>query len=165
LSLNINTIPKPNSNSSSYYGGGEFYPWVSPNGKVLIFTRYDYEDTTNNSPKIYVSHLLIDENGNPVSVRNNKSNNSQSKRHYSISNYPNPFNPSTKISYQLAKSGYVTLKVYDILGREVATLVNENQIEGVHSAVFDASRLASGVYLYRLTAPGINQVKKMLLTK
>jgi tetratricopeptide (TPR) repeat protein len=83
----------------------------------------------------------------------------------SLGNYPNPFNPTTIINYQLSKSGHVTLKVYDILGREVATLVNENQNPGIHSTTFDASKLASGVYFYRLTAPGINQVKKMLLTK
>ncbi len=80
-------------------------------------------------------------------------------------NYPNPFNPSTNIGYNLSRSGHVTLKVYDILGREVTTLVNENESAGYHTAVFDASRLASGVYLYRLTAPGITQVKKMVVTK
>jgi hypothetical protein len=82
-----------------------------------------------------------------------------------MTNYPNPFNPSTKITYQLAQSGHVTLKVYDILGREVVTLMNENQSEGIHTASFDGTRSASGVYFYRLTAPGVNQVKKMLLTK
>ena len=80
-------------------------------------------------------------------------------------NYPNPFNPTTMIKYHLSKSGHVTLKVYDILGREVATLVNENQDSGIHSATFDGSRLASGVYFYRLTAPGIVVTKKMVVTK
>jgi len=80
-------------------------------------------------------------------------------------NYPNPFNPMTVISYRLSVTSHVTLKVFDILGREVATLVNENQNAGVHSTTFEASKLASGVYFYRLSAPGINQVKKMLLTK
>ncbi len=82
-----------------------------------------------------------------------------------LGNFPNPFNPTTAIRYQVPKAGQVTLRVYDILGREVATLVNEHQGAGVHSATFDGSRLASGVYFYLLTAPGINQVKKMLLTK
>ncbi len=80
-------------------------------------------------------------------------------------NYPNPFNPSTNISYNLSIGGHVILKVYDVLGREVKTLVNEDESAGYHVAVFDASRLASGVYLYRLTAPGITQVKKMVVTK
>ncbi len=85
--------------------------------------------------------------------------------HIALGNYPNPFNPTTTISYELSATAYVTLKVYDALGREVATLVNETQNSGIHSVTFDASRLASGVYFYRLVAPGISQVKKMLLTK
>ncbi len=89
----------------------------------------------------------------------------QTSTEYSLSNYPNPFNPTTTISYNLSTSGHVTVKIYDILGREVKTLVNEDESPGHHNAVFDASRLASGVYFYRLTAPGIAQVKKMVVTK
>ncbi len=62
-------------------------------------------------------------------------------------------------------TGFVSLKVYDALGREVATLVNEVKNAGSYEATFDGSRLASGVYFYRLTAPGISQVKKMLMIK
>lgn len=80
-------------------------------------------------------------------------------------NYPNPFNPSTVISYDLPKSSVVILRVYDILGRAVETLVNARQSSGVHSITFDGSRLASGVYFYRLTASGVNIVRKMLLEK
>jgi hypothetical protein len=80
-------------------------------------------------------------------------------------NYPNPFNPTTQIEYQLPVAAHVTLKVYDVLGREVATLVNEIQDAGVYLATFDGTRLASGVYFYRLTASGKDQVRKMLLTK
>ena len=82
-----------------------------------------------------------------------------------LGNYPNPFNPSTNISYNLTIGGHVILRVYDVLGREVKTLVNEDESAGYHSVVFDASRLASGVYFYRLTASGMTQVRKMLLTK
>ncbi|MBI2418832.1 MAG: T9SS type A sorting domain-containing protein [Ignavibacteriales bacterium] len=83
-------------------------------------------------------------------------------------NYPNPFNPSTVINYQLAESGKVTLKVYDILGNEVVTLVNEEQAAGRHQAVFSAAdkkALASGVYFYRLQAGENSVVKKMMLMK
>ncbi len=80
-------------------------------------------------------------------------------------NYPNPFNPSTVISYQLPSNSRVSLKIYDILGREVATLVDGYQTAGVHQAQFNAQNLSSGVYLYRLSAPGQDFVKKMLLLK
>lgn len=83
-----------------------------------------------------------------------------------FNNYPNPFNPSTMISYQLAGPGHVTLTIYDILGREVATLVNAVQNAGEHSVKFDGSRFASGVYFYRLqTSSGFSEVKKMILEK
>ncbi|HTY10797.1 MAG TPA: FG-GAP-like repeat-containing protein [Bacteroidota bacterium] len=80
-------------------------------------------------------------------------------------NYPNPFNPSTKISYQLSANNFVTLKIYDLLGREVATLENGNQEQGRYAAVFDASRLSSGIYFYELRAGNYRSVKKMVLMK
>ncbi|HUI29602.1 MAG TPA: glycosyl hydrolase family 28 protein [Candidatus Acidoferrales bacterium] len=80
-------------------------------------------------------------------------------------NYPNPFNPSTVIRYQLSAGGRATLKVYDLLGREVATLVNERQNAGTHFVTFDGSRLASGVYFYRLNAGNFVKTRKLLLVK
>jgi hypothetical protein len=80
-------------------------------------------------------------------------------------NYPNPFNPSTTIAYQVGKTGNVRLAVYDLLGREVAVLVNERKNAGSYEARFDASTLATGLYLYRVTADGFVQAKKMLLVK
>ncbi len=80
-------------------------------------------------------------------------------------NYPNPFNPSTKIKYSIAKAGYVSLKIYNILGQQVATLGNQYQTAGNYTATFDASRLASGIYFYRLNAGSFSAVKKMLLLK
>jgi hypothetical protein len=80
-------------------------------------------------------------------------------------NYPNPFNPSTTIKYQLPKAGFVTLKIYDILGREVAFLVKKYQNGGRYSVDFNASKLSSGVYIYELKTPDYNSCKKMMLTK
>lgn len=80
-------------------------------------------------------------------------------------NYPNPFNPTTVISYQLSAGSDVTLKVYDVLGREVATLVNQKQSAGKYSVTFDGSKLASGVYFYRLVAGSYIAVKKLVLLK
>jgi Secretion system C-terminal sorting domain/FG-GAP-like repeat len=80
-------------------------------------------------------------------------------------NYPNPFNPSTKIKYSIAKEGKANLKVYDILGREVATLVNEYKQAGKYEVEFNAANLPSGVYFYKLEAGNYSQVKKMVLLK
>ena len=65
-------------------------------------------------------------------------------------NYPNPFNPTTTITYQIPKDGHVTLKIYDVLGNEIKTLVNEYRATGRYNVNFDASNLASGVYIYRI---------------
>ncbi|MCL5267019.1 MAG: T9SS type A sorting domain-containing protein [Bacteroidetes bacterium] len=82
-----------------------------------------------------------------------------------LENYPNPFNPTTTIKFEVPSSGFVSLQVYDVLGRLVATLVDGNENAGQHSVQFNGQNLASGIYLYRLTAPGIDQVKKMILMK
>lgn len=80
-------------------------------------------------------------------------------------NYPNPFNPTTSIKFSIPKSGEVTLKVFDVLGREVATLVNQTMNAGAYTFNFDASKLASGMYVYRLTAGDFVASKKMMLLK
>lgn len=85
---------------------------------------------------------------------------------YNLSqNYPNPFNPSTTISFTIPNSEFVTLKVFNILGSEVATLVNENLSAGAYKYNFDAQNLASGVYLYELNAGNFREIKKMNLLK
>ncbi len=80
-------------------------------------------------------------------------------------NYPNPFNPSTKIAYGVAKQTNVKLEVFDILGRKIATLVNESKNAGSYSVEFDASKIVSGVYIYRLSTPELTISKKMMLVK
>lgn len=86
--------------------------------------------------------------------------------YYSLAqNYPNPFNPTTQITYTLPKSGVVKLVIYDVLGREVRTLVNERKEVGVYDVNFDASALASGIYFYKLEANDFSDVKKMILVK
>ena len=85
---------------------------------------------------------------------------------YSLSqNYPNPFNPSTKIQFSVTKEAFVTLKVYDMLGREVETLVNGEKSSGAYEVSFDASKLSSGVYFYTINAKDFNKVKKMILLR
>jgi hypothetical protein len=80
-------------------------------------------------------------------------------------NYPNPFNPSTIISYQLPSSGVVTLRIYDLLGREVKTLVNQREDAGNHSVLFDAADLSSGVYYYRIQAGSYVETKKLVVLR
>jgi hypothetical protein len=82
-----------------------------------------------------------------------------------LQNYPNPFNPTTTINYQLPQSGFVTIKVFDILGREVATLVHVNKQIGYYSANFDAGKLTSGIYFYTIRVNNYIESKKMLLLK
>ena len=85
---------------------------------------------------------------------------------YSLAqNYPNPFNPSTSIEYTVPSNEYVTLKVYDVLGNTVSTVVNENKEAGKYNVMFDASNLTSGIYFYSIQAGKFNQVKKMMLVK
>ncbi|KAF0151957.1 MAG: 5'-nucleotidase domain-containing protein [Ignavibacteria bacterium] len=96
---------------------------------------------------------------------------------YSISNYPNPFNPTTTISYQLPKDGMVTIKIYDVLGKEVATLVDEFKPAGTYNSRFSIPRLAgreskrvnsqlsSGVYIATIQANNFSKSIKLLLTK
>lgn len=101
--------------------------------------------------------------GTMVGVENTR-NNIPAK--YTLSqNYPNPFNPSTVISYALPKAGNVKITVYDVLGREVQTLVNEYKPAGTYEITFDGSSLSSEFYFYRITTEGFSDVKKMVLIK
>ncbi|MCU0415490.1 MAG: T9SS type A sorting domain-containing protein [Ignavibacteriaceae bacterium] len=101
-------------------------------------------------------------NGNPVSVEDENSN------VYSFNleqNFPNPFNPTTTLSFVIGHRSFVTLKVYDVLGNEIATLVNEEKPAGSYEVEFDAKDLTSGIYFYQLRAGEFSQTKKMILMK
>jgi hypothetical protein len=80
-------------------------------------------------------------------------------------NYPNPFNPSTSIEFTLPKSEFVELKIFNVLGKEVATLVSKKLNQGNHTYQFDGKNLASGIYYYQLVAGDFKEVKKMILLK
>jgi hypothetical protein len=85
---------------------------------------------------------------------------------YSLSqNYPNPFNPSTTISFSIPTSEFISLKVFDVLGKEIAALVNEEKPAGSYNVNFDASQLSSGIYFYKLQAGNYFEMKKMILMK
>ncbi len=111
---------------------------------------------------IQMDNVLLEKS--KLNIRNFKG--SSIPLEYSLEqNYPNPFNPTTTIRYQIPKDGLVTLKVYDILGAEVSTLINEEMVAGKYEVNFDAGALASGVYIYRLNVNDFVNVKKMVLVK
>lgn len=105
-------------------------------------------------------------------TKNNSNNNLKGSVSSNISddyklyqNFPNPFNPATILSYKINQSGFVTLKVYNLVGQVVATLVNDYQEVGTYSKQFDASNLSAGIYLYKLQVNNFTSVKRMTLIK
>jgi photosystem II stability/assembly factor-like uncharacterized protein len=130
--------------------------------RSAIIGLYAYSDSdtllacaTNGLFKVFASHI----------VGVSEEFNSLPRIFVLAQNYPNPFNPTTTINYQLSTNSHVTLKVFDVLGREVATLVNETKEPGRYEVEFNAEHLASGIYLYRLTGAGFTQTKKMILIR
>lgn len=97
--------------------------------------------------------------------KNNTGNITESVLENKMENYPNPFNPSTVITYQIVNQGHVSLKVYDCLGKEIAELVNEDQNSGKYNVIFNVDNLASGIYFYRIVANGYVETKKMIRMK
>ncbi len=110
-----------------------------------------------------IQFILVEQGNNPLPVENETEVVSQFSLHQ---NYPNPFNPKTIITYSLSKESIVTLKVYDMIGSEIATLVNnERKASGTYEISFDAANLPTGVYFYRLSTGSFSNTKKMLLIK
>ena len=130
-----------------------------------------WNDLTNTPIKIYIDNGndgTIDDSttiSNQLTGVKGSSVNLNPEEFHLAQNYPNPFNPSTIIKYSIPVAGHLNLKVYDILGNEIAELVNEEKGSGVYSVSFDASGLASGMYLYRLQAGSFVETKKMILMK
>ena len=120
------------------------------------------EDNGTSLPFYNGSHTLRSQNLTNVS---NHQRDLLGRNYYLSQNYPNPFNPSTVISYQLPVNSKVSLKIYDLLGREVATLVNEEQSAGWKEVEWNASNIASGIYFYKLQADNFIETKKMLVIK
>jgi photosystem II stability/assembly factor-like uncharacterized protein len=134
------------------------YNWVVPNtitnqGKIKISDLNDPGIFDISDEAFYIDY--------PVSVDDR-----DELFDYTLSqNYPNPFNPSTVISYQLPVVGFVTLKVYDLLGREVATLVNEEKLAGEYEIEFNDANLPSGIYFYQLKTGQFSETRKMILLR
>jgi hypothetical protein len=138
----------PSDNNSNFNGCWGVY--MFPSGKIIASDR---------QTGLYVL------NPNSVLVGNYNNNQNSPKNFVLKQNYPNPFNPGTTIEYSLPKNSYVTLKIYNVLGKEAATLVDKFETPGNHSVRYDAANLASGIYFYTLKAGDFSQTKKMTLVK
>jgi len=150
------------------------YNWYHENishfGTGFFGGVYFYNDTIGWAVGAPGKILYTETGGQITQIINTKEQISNSFELYQ--NYPNPFNPNTNIKYQIALRGgsstnnkFITLKIFDLLGREVAILVNEFQKTGTYEVVFDASGLTSGIYFYKLTCGDFSETKRMLLIK
>ena len=154
---NFQVRPEPGSTNM----GGGWYPYDSRNNQI-----HSYEDEISLTKSWIADRITwMDEN---LPLLTSNENDPSDDIPFTVAlhqNHPNPFNPSTVISYQLAVNSRVSLKVFDLLGHEVALLVDELKSAGTHQVSFDASGLSSGIYLYQLEAGGLSLTKKMLLLK
>ena len=149
--------------------------WLKPNdhpgiravhgvsGKV-VFTTFGFETIALAERRALLAERILVWLGNPVSVQNGQPNEFPSSFEL-YQNYPNPFNPATVIKYQVSSTVPVSIKIYDLIGNEVAVLVDEIKQQGTYQVSFSGESLASGVYFYKMTAGEFSSVKKMNLLK
>ncbi len=162
---------------SKDFDGSYFAPPVSINrsrrymkGFGLVMTDYSthYVGSTSGSSCTLIGCIIDGVTYGDVSnISINLLNNGIPDKYSLSQNYPNPFNPSTKINYEIKSSGFVSLKVFDLLGKEVAQIVNEKQTAGSYAVDFSSSEfnLPSGIYFYTLNAGEFKETKKMVLVK
>jgi hypothetical protein len=124
--------------------------WGGENGRILFITSF-------------TALYKLDLSGPPVSIEDDLVNNPV--QFQLDQNYPNPFNPSTKIKYSIPQSSNVVIKVFDILGNEIETLVNEEKSVGTYELTWYAENLPSGIYFYKLQTGSFVETKKMILMK
>jgi hypothetical protein len=165
------------ANDENYVGGGslEISSAASAYTQFSLTIDYTAGETPNNA---FIQIIVADSSENPVpgsfalfddlefgSVVNIPDESTLPNKFDIKQNYPNPFNPSTTIEYSVPQTGFVKIKVYDIIGNEVASLVNENQAAGYYKINFDGSNLPSGIYLTRMEAGNFVKTYKMTLLK
>ena len=158
-------------NMTNTHNWDELYPVLSETGNTPNLFSVKYQVTkgpgsqsfTDAKPTYRVYNVL--KRFNPASIGIKEINGNVPAKYTLLQNYPNPFNPATTIRFDVPKIGFVTLKVYDITGKLVDVLVNENLKAGQKEVTFNASTLSSGVYFYKLTADGFQSTKKMVLIK
>ncbi len=159
------------------------FPATTPAGAIeyKFAAHYPGADTVNggsapldNEGGFGQNHIFILRDGGQITLRNNfgdftteiRENNNVVPDKFEVSqNYPNPFNPSTKITFTIPNDGFVTLKIYNVMGEEVATLLDSFQKAGGYDVEFNASKLTSGIYFYTLSTGNFSATKKMMLIK
>ncbi len=146
----------PNDISFAYFLGGEYFT-----------EGMTWEVVEGNPDKLclYLSHFSQIVGGSGKIVGLNNQNGSVPKEYFLQQNYPNPFNPSTVIKFGLPEAGNVKLEVFNLLGQNVAEILNAELSAGIHEVSFDASNLPSGIYLYKITTDKFSEIKKMMLMK
>ncbi|HRB00268.1 MAG TPA: T9SS type A sorting domain-containing protein [Ignavibacteria bacterium] len=134
--------------------------WKNAPGPGFFTRIYAYVNMLNTEVTVPGNHFI-----DTMQVSVNQISSLVPTKYELQQNYPNPFNPSTTINFSLPKTGLVSLKVYDISGKEISNLVNENLNVGTYEYKFNAASLSSGIYFYTLKADGISQTKRMMLIK
>lgn len=152
-------------NDQIYLTTNQGQVWYPHNQGILAGSQFQFNAITKCGNYVFApaNNGIWRRDLNQVSVQNISS--IVSDKYKLSQNYPNPFNPTTKINFEIPKSSFVTLKVYNSLGREVAELVNEKLSAGVYQTTFDAASFSSGVYFYKIQTDEFAETKKMLLVK
>ncbi len=147
--------------------GWEKVGFASGHGTTTHENLYNFRDDVSRLQSEVISYRLkqIDFNGTYEYSSETRINKALPADFRLMQNYPNPFNPSTQINFSIPKASHVILKVYDINGREAATLLNQNKAAGNYAIDFNAANLASGIYYYTITAGSFSDTKKMILMK
>jgi len=174
LNINSNAIQPDTNNNFRWIGGWDENPWIAPNGKLLFFhsNRDAAREDSTSATDIYVSFLLIDDNGNPVNVENDESYEILNLDYLLFQNYPNPFNSETQISFYLKESASVSLKIYNVLGEEVMKIIDQEYYSaGLYSKQISFNthsnfgNLSSGTYIYVLETADVLLSKKLTYLK
>jgi len=154
------------TNGSLYKTANNGYAWYKINTGVTNLLQKVFFINENTGWIAGVNGIILRTANDGHLITSNEDRISSLPDKYFLSqNYPNPFNPSTTISFHLPETGFVSLKIYDLLGNEVKTLINEERHVGEYSVKFDGSNLSSGVYFYRLASGNFSETKKLLLLK
>ena len=162
--INVEVILTKKSSSLTFNKETETIELIEAKSEAEASFTFDIDRTAPVNRKDTIDFLITDTNG-LMMTKSFIFSYTGPKEFKLEQNFPNPFNPTTTIQYQLPQDARVTLKVYDILGSEVATLVNEEQQAGYKEVKFNGSNIASGMYVYRLTAGNYISTKKMMVVK